>query len=165
MGDTESDTQRRAPAVLETPVGQTVMSFVSLSRTTHGGAFVFYTLLLVAVIVMVWWSENGLTPTLSFYGSAVGCTVVIALLLVLMFAQWYMYFMGVLPEDKSAGFAFNIRSGATIQEKTTVKAKSSTSSTAAAAEEEEPDEPPAKPAPSAPTAPTTPTAKGTGNNE
>jgi hypothetical protein len=83
------------PPVLETPVGQTVCNYVSMCRTRHGYAFLLYILILVVVIVLVWLARNG---TLSLFNSALGVTISIGVLILLMFGHWYWFMKGVIPE-------------------------------------------------------------------
>lgn len=109
------------PAVLDTPVGQTVCNYVSYCRSYHSAAFVVFALCLITVVVLVWIGRNG---TISLFNAAVGVTIAVAVAIVLMFLYWYAFVKGVIPECASANFSASAAIAVTRRGKVTTTAGS-----------------------------------------
>jgi hypothetical protein len=128
VNDLCKDPSVPCPPVLTTSVGSTVCNYVSLCRNWHSLAFFVYILMLVAVIVLVWVAQD--TTMLSFFNAAVGCTVLMALLILFMFIHWNWFMRGVIPECSwGSGFYF----GASASARTRATTKVSAAATAAPA--------------------------------
>jgi len=106
------------PPVLGSDAGKSVCNSVSLCRSYHSAAFIFYVLMLAAVIVLAWLGNNG---TITLENAAIAITVLIGVTIVLMFIHWYWFMKGVIPEcsgmavPASAGISLSVGSTAAVQ--------------------------------------------------